>query len=499
MSDASPISDPDALEHRVLIEQVELMSRLTPLPLFGSIGVGAIMAYLAVQDFGLVASVSWYVAAVAISLVRWQVATAFIRKPREYEEVLRWRSAMFALIVLFGAIWSIPAGFLLPLDPRQETIMTVVFIGATATGLASLAAVRHAYAALLIPFTLPYGVTQLMSGGDRLGLGFAFLLYLPVMIAIANRQTNTIERQIKLSIENEALVDALRRERDRVADANHELQVQLTQHQLSSERIRLLNQDLELRAEELRAANDDLEGFSYSVSHDLRSPLRAIDGFSSLIERARHSHNAAEFDHYLQRIHDNVARMSQLIDDLLSFARYGRRPLEAIDLPMDEVVRAALSELRVARAAHGDAASIVIEPMPCARGDRVLLLQVWINLIDNALKYSSKSAQPKIVIRGREEIDRLVYEITDNGVGFDARFSSKLFGVFERLHAASEFPGTGVGLAIVRRIVKRHGGETWANSELDKGATFGFSLPKSQESAGIAVVGVSAETAELQA
>jgi signal transduction histidine kinase len=341
-----------------------------------------------------------------------------------------------------------------------------------------LASVRHAYAALLIPFTLPYGVTQLTSGGDRLALGFAFLLYLPVMIAIANRQTNTIERQIRLSIENEALVEALRRERDRVADANHELQVQLTQHQLSSERIRLLNHDLELRAEELRAANDDLEGFSYSVSHDLRTPLRAIDAFSSLIERAKLSGDPAQFDHYMHRIHENVARMSRLIDDLLSFARYGRRPLEAIVLPMDELVRAALAEVRVTCAASADSARIVVERLPWAQGDRLLMLQVWINLLDNAVKYSSKTAQPEIVIRGREETDRLVYEVIDNGVGFDARYSSKLFGVFERLHAASEYPGTGVGLAIVRRIVKRHGGDVWATSELNQGATFCFSLPK---------------------
>lgn len=329
MRAASSVSDSDVLKQRILIEQVALMCRLTTLPLFGSIGVGAILAYLAIEDSGLPVSLGWYGVCLAIMFVRWRVAREFLRKPREYDEVVRWRTAMLILIVLFGVIWSIPAGLLLPLSPRKETIMTVVFVGATATGLGSLAPVRHAYAALLIPFTLPYGMSQLLSGGDRLALGFAFLLYLPVMIAIANRQTNTIERQLRLAMENDTLIEALRCERDRVADTNRELQAQLLQQQLSAERIRLLNHDLEHRAEELRAANEDLEGFTYTVSHDLRTPLRAIDGFSSLIEQARVANDTAQLDRYLTRIHENIARMSRLIDDLLAFARYGRHPLDS--------------------------------------------------------------------------------------------------------------------------------------------------------------------------
>jgi signal transduction histidine kinase len=476
MSDATPVADKDVLNQRILIEQVVLMCRLTTLPLFGSIGIGAILAYLAIEDSGLLISAGWYVVSLAIMFIRWQIAYLFLKKPRNYDETRQWLTVMFALLVVFGAIWSIPAGFLLPDDPRQETIMSVVFVGATAAGLGSLVPVRHAYAALLVPFTLPFCLTHLLGGGDRFLLGLAVLLYFPVMIAIANRQTDSIERQIRLSIENDALVEALRLERDRVSDMNHELQAQLEQHRLSSERIHLLNHNLELRAAELRTANDDLEGFSYSFSHDLRTPLRAIDGFSSLIERENLSDDPAKLQHYLARIHENVARMARLIDDLLTFSRFGRRPLQFDDLPMNELVGEATSEVCATRSAQ--TASIVVEPLPHAQGDRLLVLQVWVNLIDNAVKYTSKNERPSIVIRAREEPDRLIYEIADNGVGFDARYSSKLFGVFERLHAEKEFPGTGVGLAIVRKIVKRHGGEVWATSEPGKGATFGFSLPK---------------------
>ncbi len=477
MNDARAALDPEVLNQRILTEQVALMCRLTTTPLLGSIFVGAIVAYLALEDAGLQISGGWYCMSLAIMLVRWRVAHEFLRRPREYAEVRRWRSAMLGLIALFGAIWSIPAGFLLPADPQKEIIMSVVFIGATATGLGSLSPVRHAYALLLVPFTLPYGIHQFVMGNERVLIGLAFLLYIPVMIVIANRQTDSVERQIRLAIENEALADALRRERDRVSATNQELQMQVEEHQRSAERIRLLNRDLESQAVELRTANNDLEGFSYSVSHDLRGPLRAIDGFAHLVEQRKPADGSGQLDHYLSRIHENIARMSMLIDDLLAFSRCGRQPVDMNELKMEELVRTAVSEVRLAHPTHAPA-EITVESLPRARGDQRLMLQVWVNLIDNAVKYSSKVARPKIIVRGREEAGRIVYEVIDNGVGFDSRYSGTLFGVFQRLHGAREYPGTGVGLAIVQRIVTRHGGEVWGRSEVDQGATFGFALPK---------------------
>jgi light-regulated signal transduction histidine kinase (bacteriophytochrome) len=262
-----------------------------------------------------------------------------------------------------------------------------------------------------------------------------------------------------------------------VNEVNRELQEQVEQHQRSSERIRTLNRDLELQAAELRTVNSDLEGFSYSVSHDLRAPLRAIDGFSRLLEEQAASADTVEARHYLSRIRENIARMSMLIDDLLAFARCGRQPVDMSELQMEELVRTAVGEALAAHPASNPAA-ITIEPLPPARGDQRLMLQVWINLLDNAVKYSSKVAAPEIAVRGREEDDRVVYEVIDNGVGFDSRHSGGLFGVFQRLHGAREYPGTGVGLAIVQRIVTRHGGEAWAKSEVNQGATFGFALPR---------------------
>jgi signal transduction histidine kinase len=475
MSDTRAVLNPVELSQRILAEQVALMCRLTMLPLLGSIFIGAIMAYLVYEDSGLKISAMWYGASLVITAIRWRVAQRFLQYARGPAEVQRYRILMLVLIAVFGAIWSIPTGFLLPADHVKELIMSLVFIGATATGIGSLSAVRHAYTVLLIPFTLPFTLHQYLLGGDHQLVALAGLLYLPTMITIANRQTDAVERQIRLAIENESLVSELRRERDRVAEANQQLQIQVEQQQQSVERIRLLNRDLELQTSELRTANKDLEGFSYSVSHDLRAPLRAIDGFSRLLEA--NMGNPERLKHDLNRIHENVVRMSRLIDDLLAFSHCGRKPVELTPLKMEELVRIAIKD---ACSTHVPSTSpaITIETLPSTLGDPQLILQVWINLIDNAVKYSSKVTHPAITLSGREEADRVVYEISDNGIGFDSRYSSNLFGVFQRLHGAQEYPGTGVGLAIVQRIVSRHGGEVWAKSKINCGATFGFSLPK---------------------
>jgi signal transduction histidine kinase len=369
---------------------------------------------------------------------------------------------------------------LLPHDPELEVIIAVFFVGASASGIGSQAPVRNGYAALLIPFILPYAISQMLMGGDRRVLGLAYLLYIPVMIVIANRQTTSIRQKIRLALENEALVDELRRERDRTEQVNVRLQQQIEEQRRSAQRIRSLNRHLQSQAAELMAANRDLEGFSYSVSHDLRAPLRAIDGFSSLLHDEFTVQTMPQADHYIGRIRDNIVRMSSLIDGLLEFARCGREILERSDLDMNVLAAEAAGHARAAYAS-ASTAQFEIRPLPHARGDARLVLQVWQNLLDNAVKYSSRVEHPVIRIVGHEHPDKITFEVSDNGVGFDSRYSESLFGVFQRLHGAAEYPGSGVGLAIVQRIVTRHGGEVWARSEPGQGATFGFSLPAQHE------------------
>jgi PAS domain S-box-containing protein len=246
--------------------------------------------------------------------------------------------------------------------------------------------------------------------------------------------------------------------------------------------LRTLNSELEqrvaARTAELETANKELESFSYSVSHDLRAPLRAVSGFARLLREDHGEQLDAEAQRKLDVVLSEARRMGVLIDELLAFSRLGRKALELSDLDMNALARRVYERLR---SQHQDSdPAVQIGALPAAPGDRVLLEQVWANLISNALKFSAKTTQPLIEIGGISQSTEHIYYVRDNGAGFDPRYQSQLFGVFQRLHDAKDFQGTGVGLALVQRIVNRHGGRVWAEGKLGEGATFYFTLPKEQ-------------------
>jgi len=229
------------------------------------------------------------------------------------------------------------------------------------------------------------------------------------------------------------------------------------------------------QAAELEAANKDLESFSFSVSHDLRAPLRAIDGYSNILQESCGDKLGDEDKRVLGKILENTRRMGTLIEDLLAFSQLGRRPVSATEIDMDALAREVLDELS---APGQQVPHCVLKPLPVGWGDRSLIRQVWLNLLSNAIKFTGTSEVPSIELGGSGEDARNVYYVKDNGAGFDMRYYGKLFGVFQRLHSAREFPGTGVGLAIVQRVVVRHGGRVWAEGKPGEGAAFYFALPK---------------------
>ena len=253
----------------------------------------------------------------------------------------------------------------------------------------------------------------------------------------------------------------------------------MTLRREAERQIRELNEHLEQRAVELETVNKELEAFSYSVSHDLRAPLRAVDGFSRLLEQEYRARLDMEGLRLLAVVRDNSRKMGALIDDLLTFSRLGRKPVEGITFDMRSLVKEVLSDT-LAGMETGQP-EVEVKSLPNAWADRALLKQVWLNLLSNAVKYSGKSTQPRITVGGRIDGDECVYQIQDNGVGFDMRYYDKLFGVFQRLHGPEQFPGTGVGLAIVKRVVVKHGGRVWAESKPGKGASFFFSLPNKDQ------------------
>jgi light-regulated signal transduction histidine kinase (bacteriophytochrome) len=254
-------------------------------------------------------------------------------------------------------------------------------------------------------------------------------------------------------------------------DVTQQFELQKRTEQINLE----LEEKVKKRTAELEAINKEMESFSYSVSHDLRAPLRAITGFSRILASEYQEKLGEEGQRYLQMIIDNSNNMGQLIDDLLEFSKLGRKDLKVEKLNMTQTVKSIWAE-QISLLPE-NSAELELDEMPDVIADGAMLRQVWVNLISNALKFSSRQDKPLIKIGAQENGNAITYHIKDNGVGFDMKYYNKLFGVFQRLHSSADFEGTGVGLALSHRIINRHGGQIWAESAPNVGTTFYFTIP----------------------
>ena len=298
---------------------------------------------------------------------------------------------------------------------------------------------------------------------------------------------NEIENYARLSEVN-ALIqrtnDELVKSQAALLAVNEQLEARVAQRttelEATTEELRVHREHLEElvaeRTKELEAANRELEAFSYSVSHDLRTPLRAIEGFSRMLEVNHVERLDDEGLRLIGVVRQNARRMARLIDDILSFSRSGRTEMHTTRVDMELLARTAWSELEHERS--GRDIRFELGTLPPAEGDAPMLRQVWLNLLGNAIKFSAPASPAVIEVNATCDERSSTYFIKDNGVGFDEAYGHKLFGVFQRLHALDEFPGTGIGLAIVRRIVSRHGGTASARGKVGEGATVSFTLPQ---------------------
>jgi signal transduction histidine kinase len=273
-----------------------------------------------------------------------------------------------------------------------------------------------------------------------------------------------------------------RRIEDSLRQARDNLHVELEQRRHREDEIRKLNQELGKRAAELEATNKELESFAYSVSHDLRAPLRHMVGYSELLQRQASSLLDEKSQRFIRTILDSAKRMGNLIDDLLAFSRIGRAETKKTEVDLEQLVEEVVAEIEQDTKSRDIAWKI--GALPVCYGDRSMLRLVVVNLVSNAVKFTRMRRAAEIEIgcvdRNKKEVEVFV---RDNGAGFEMQYVNKLFGVFERLHPPEQFEGTGIGLATVQRIIHRHGGKVRGEGSVDQGATFYFSLPKAQDAA----------------
>src|SRR5271157_766859 len=272
-------------------------------------------------------------------------------------------------------------------------------------------------------------------------------------------------------------VTVRRRIESDLRDTRDHLQAEVEQRKRREDEIRKLNQELAKRAGELETSNKELESFTYSVSHDLRAPLRHVVGYSEMLQRQASSLLDEKSQRFIRTILDSAKKMGNLIDDLLAFSKIGRSETRKTEVDLEQLVKEVVAEIGQDTKSRDIAWKI--GALPVCKGDRSMLRLVVVNLVSNAVKFTSMRTQAEIEIgcvnRNKKEVEVFV---RDNGAGFDMQYANKLFGVFQRLHLPEQFEGTGIGLATVQRIVHRHGGEVRAEGVVDQGATFYFSLPK---------------------
>jgi PAS domain S-box-containing protein len=294
-------------------------------------------------------------------------------------------------------------------------------------------------------------------------------------LVISNDITKRKEAESRIKKINEELEMLVKERTSELLKANQDLRTEIENHRESERIILRLNEDLELNNTKLESANQELEAFSYSVSHDLHAPLRAIHGYAKILVTDYKSKLADEAKGMVDSIMANAKRMEQLIDDLLSFARVAKNDLIKTDIDMAALAQYSFDEITAGQIPFKG--KFHVQPMPHAWADFNLLKLVFSNLLSNAIKYSGNTMNPSIESGSETANGELVYYIRDNGIGFDMKYYPKLFGVFQRLHTSEEFPGTGIGLVLVKRIINRHGGHIWAQATPGKGATFYFTLP----------------------
>ncbi len=464
---------PDEQARLIAVEQVRLLYLNTATAQVVTLFNGMVLAAVQSTALGHRPAILWMALITMVGAVRIAMTLAYKKTKLDVANAVYWRNLFFFGAGLAGAAWGAAGLLLFPPDSfAHQLFLAFVLGGMMAGAIGTMVSWFPAFAIFSILTALP-AVARFLMHGDSMHYAMAWmiLLFLVAMLLIGHRVYRTITETFRLRFENKALIDDLTRAKERTDRLNNELMA-------AQNGLRRSNEELENRVaertSELSRANEELEKFAYVASHDLQEPLRTVANFSQLLEERYTDKLDKDGREFIGYIHSGARHMRTLVDDLLAYSRLGAKALSLSEVDCEKVLCEVLEDLKMA--VQESAAEIAHDPLPVLRADAGQIKQLFANLLSNAIKF--RSAEPmRIHVGATRQGDDWIFSVRDNGIGINPKYYTQIFGMYERLHSMSQYPGTGIGLALCKKIVEEYHGRIWVDSEEGRGSAFHFSIP----------------------
>ncbi|MDP1717381.1 MAG: ATP-binding protein [Burkholderiales bacterium] len=464
---------PDEQAGLIAVEQVRLLYLNTATAQAVTLFNGMVLAAVQSTALGHRPAVLWMALITLVGAVRIAITVAYKKTGLNVANAVYWRNLFFFGAGLAGAAWG-AAGFLLfpPDSFAHQLFLAFVLGGMMAGAIGTMASWFPAFAIFSVLTALPAVARFLMHGdGMHYAMAWMIFLFLIAMLLIGHRVYRTITETFRLRFENKVLIEYLTRAKEQTDALNSELMA-------AQDGLRKSNEELENRVmertSELSRANEELEKFAYVASHDLQEPLRTVANFSQLLEERYADKLDKDGREFIGYIHSGARHMRTLVDDLLAYSRLGAKALTLSEVDCEKVLREVLEDLKTAFQESG--AVIEHDPLPAVRADAGQIRQLFANLLSNAIKF--RGAEPlRIHVGATLEDGNWIFSVRDNGIGINPKYYTQIFGMYERLHSMSQYPGTGIGLALCKKIVEEYHGRIWVDSEEGRGSAFHFSIP----------------------
>ena len=474
LSSAQPVETPEEQARLVMVEQVRLlylnMSTAQVVTLFN----GMLLAAVQSTAMGYRPVIIWLVVISVVCAGRIATSVVFRKAALNVSNAAYWRNVFVSGAGLAGAAWGAAGFFLFPPDSFAHQIFLAFVLGGMMAGaIGTMVSWFPAFAIFSILTGVPTVARFMMAGGGmHYAMAWLVFLFMAAMLLIGYRVYRTITETFTLRFENRALIEHLTRAKEQTDALNKELL-------LAQDGLRESNEELERRVVnrtlELSRANDELEKFAYVASHDLQEPLRTVANFSQLLEERYADRLDKDGKEFIGYIHSGARHMRTLVDDLLAYSRLGVKALTLTEVDCEQVLGEVLEDMKTAVQESG--AAIEHDPLPRVRADAGQIKQLFANLLSNAIKF--RGSEPlRIHVGAIRHGGNWTFSVRDNGIGIDPKYFTLIFGMYERLHSIGQYPGSGIGLALCKKIVEGHHGRIWVDSEEGRGATFFFSLPR---------------------